>query len=328
MKVLVTGASGFIGRHLLPSLEADGHELRLALRGRQSEPRLPESSTRAYEIVYVGEIGPETNWDQALEDVEAVVHLAARAHILGVGAEDEGAFWATNVEGTARLAERAAAAGVRRFLLMSSVGAVATMSESVIGADTPSTPDTAYGRSKLAAEQALKAAATDGMSWTILRPTLVYGHDCPGNMQRLVALVQRGLPLPFAAVRNRRSFVFVDNLVEAVVSALKHPAAANATFLVSDGQDVSTPELVQKIAEYSHVRARLVPIPESLLFAVGNALKFLSERKGLSLPIDGGAIHRMCGSLFVDNGPIQRALDWKPSYELDEGLRCMLEGKV
>lgn len=214
-----------------------------------------------------------------------------------------------------------------RFLLMSSVGAVATFSEALVDADTPNRPDTPYGRSKLGAEEALKAAAGQAMSWTILRPTLVYGPGCPGNMRRLIGLVRRGLPLPFALVRNRRSFVFVGNLVEAVARALVHPAAANGTFFVSDGEDVSTPDLVRKIAEQGRLRARLVPVPESLLFGAADALSFLHGRGRISLPVDGGAIHRICGSLFVDSGPIRKALGWQPAYGLDEGLRQMMESE-
>jgi nucleoside-diphosphate-sugar epimerase len=325
MKVLVTGANGFIGRHLVPALQAEGHGLRLALRDRRSANRMPASALEACEMAYVGEIGPSTDWGEALRGIEAVVHLAARAHVFDAGADDEVAFWSTNVEGTERLAQQAVAAGVRRFLLMSSVGAVATFSETAIDMNTPSRPDAPYGRSKLGAEEALKAAAGEGMSWTILRPTLVYGRGCPGNMRRLVALVQRGLPLPFAAVRNRRSFVYVGNLVEAIVRALVHPAAASETFLVSDGQDLSTPELLRKIAEHSDRRPRLVPIPEPWLLGAAKALSYVSTRTRVSLPIDGGSIQRICGSLFVDSSPIRRALEWQPAYGVDEGLREMLE---
>ncbi|MFW2387361.1 MAG: NAD-dependent epimerase/dehydratase family protein [Polyangiales bacterium] len=326
MRVLVTGATGFIGGHLVPALEAAGHDLTLALRDPESASRLPTAGgARPHRTVVVGEIDERTDWTDAVNGAEAVVHLAARAHVLDDGATDEESFMRVNARGTARLADQSVRVGVRRFLLLSSIGAVTASSAAPVTIDTPCAPETPYGRSKLAAEQAVsERLAGTQTSYTILRPTLVYGPSNPGNMERLVKLVARGLPLPLGSIENRRSFTFVKNLVELITTALSHPHAENATFLVADGTDLSTPELIRRIAAVTGSATRVLPFPVGLLRALANGAGSLSGMTGRSLPLDAAALSRLESSLYVDIEPLRATLDWTPPYSVDDGLRCML----
>lgn len=189
MRVLITGATGFVGRHLIPVLEERGHSLTLAARKATLKDQLPsEKVDGGRRTVVVGKIGRHTDWAEALVGADAVIHLAARAHVLDDTADDEEAFHEINARGTDRLVEQSIEAHVNRFVLMSSIGAVTTASEVSVTLDTPCMPGTAYGRSKLAAENALiERSAQSTMEWTILRPTLVYGPGNPGNMERLIA---------------------------------------------------------------------------------------------------------------------------------------------
>jgi len=254
-----------------------------------------------------------------------VIHLAARAHVLDDTADDEEAFHEVNARGTERLVEQSIEADVDRFVLMSSIGAVTTDSDACVTLDTPSRPATAYGRSKLAAENALIGQATQSaMPWTILRPTLVYGPGNPGNMERLVALVKRGRPLPLGAIRNRRSFTFVENLVDLTELVLSHPSARNAIFLVSDGEDLSTPELVSKIARHAGVRSLVIPVPSAVMRGIARAADGWKASIGGSVPFDTQILHRLESSLYVDIEPLRARLAWTPPFGVDEGLRCML----
>ena len=324
MKVLVTGATGFVGRHLVPALEEAGHSLTLALRTPGSERRLPRKRN-AHRIALVGELDRQTDWHEALQDADAVVHLVARAHVLGQGAEDEDAFMRVNAEGTNRLVEQAVHAGVARFVFMSSIGAVTAASDRLITLGTPCAPKSAYGRSKRAGELALMERTRGTQtSWTILRPTLVYGPGNPGNMERLVALVKRGLPLPLGGVRNRRSFVFVENLTAATVTALSHPGASDATFLVADGEDLSTAELIRRIARIAGTRTPLLAVPMPVLRGIARAADAVSSASGQSLPFGTPALDVLASSLFVDIEPLRERLGWTPAVGVDEGLRCML----
>ena len=323
MRVLVTGGTGFIGRHVIRALEARGHALTIAVR-------TPESAETGWQgrhrVVPVGDICGTTDWRSALQDVDAVVHLAAQAHIADPSDDDREEFQRTNVLGTDRLAEQAAASGVRHFVLMSSIGAVTNSSEERVTLDTPCHPSTPYGRSKLASERALtKRASGTPMAWTILRPTLVYGRDNPGNMRRLIALVRLGLPLPIGAIQNRRSFTYVENLADLVAHTLEHPAAENQVFLVADGDDLSTPELVRKIATLSGSRVRILDFPVPLLSGIARSLDAASGALSIRLPTARVAIERLAASLYVDCDDVRNRLDWCPPFGVDEGLRCMLD---
>jgi nucleoside-diphosphate-sugar epimerase len=328
MRILVTGATGFIGGHSIPVLEARGHSLTLALRNPDVEGRcLGAGRHRGRRAVVVGEIDKQTDWREALQGADAVVHLAARAHVLDGEADeaDEEAFMRINARGTAQLIDQAIDAGVGHFVLMSSIGAVTTASDMRVTLDTPCTPDTPYGQSKRAAERALIERATGSqMGWTILRPTLVYGPGNPGNMKRLIALVKRGVPLPLGAIQNRRSFTFVRNLVDVTAVVLSHPDAKGATFLVADGEDLSTPELIQKIALHAGVRAPLLSVPSPVIRGIARAADAWSAATGSSVPFGTTALRRLESSLYVDIEPLRARLDWTPPFGVDEGLRCML----
>jgi len=302
---LVTGATGFVGRALVLRLLAEGRAVRAAVR-RANAP-LPAG----VETVSVPDIGPDTDWSAALIGVDAVVHLAARAHVLDASSRDAfEAYRAVNSLAALRLAERAAAAGVRRFVFMSSAR--------VHGARTTDTPFTEssplaaedpYGRSKGEAEIGLaERARGTALETVVLRPPLVYGPGARGNFARLVGLVARGVPLPLGAVHNRRSLIGLDNLVDVIVRCLDDPAAAGGTFLVSDGEDLSTPELVRRIARALGRPARLFPLPPSLL------------RLGGALVGRGDDVVRLLDDFVVDASHIGRTLGWTPPVPLDRGL--------
>ena len=324
MRVLVTGASGFIGRHVVRALEDKGHALTIAERTPGSVAHETDWHDR-HRIATVGDIHGTTDWHAAFEDVEAVVHLAAHAHVMNPTEDDEAAFWQTNVHGTDRLATQAVISGVTHFVLMSSIGAVAASCDTRVTRETPCRPVTAYGRSKLGSEEALvqRAHGTD-MGWTVLRPTLVYGRDNPGNMKRLISLVNSGLPLPIGAIHNRRSFTYVENVADLVAHTLGHRDAMNQVFLVGDGEDLSTPELVRRIAALSGRRVRIFSVPSSLLRGVARGLDAIASATSAPLPAGSDAIERLSASLFVDGDDVRRKLDWSPPFGMDAGLRCML----
>lgn len=326
MRVLISGATGFIGRQLIPVLETRGHSLTLGLRNLDVDSRLPKAEAQSQRrTIVVGEIDERTDWREALQGADAVVHLAARAHVIEGGLDEEAALTRINARGTRRLVDQAVDAGVEHFVLMSSIGAVTTGSDACVTVNTPCTPDTPYGRSKRAAERALiDRAAGSQMGWTILRPTLVYGPDNPGNMERLVALVKRGLPIPLGGIRNRRSFTFVRNLTDLTAVVLSHPNARDATFLVADGDDLSTPELIDKIALHAGVRAALISVPSPLIHGIAQAADAWTAVTGATVPFGTPTLRRLESSLYVDIEPLRARLDWTPPFSVDEGLRCML----
>ncbi len=242
-----------------------------------------------------------------------VFHLAARVHVLKETAADPLAeFRRTNVAGTERLARSAAAAGARRLVYVSSIGVnglYTSDGRKFSEADIPQ-PHNDYALSKWEAEQALLCVGDEtGLQVVIVRPPLVYGPAAPGNFAQLLAVVAKGVPLPFASVRNRRSLVYVGNLVDALVACAMHPAAAGQTYLVSDGEDVSTPELLRRMAGALGVPARLLPCPTALLLLAGR----LTGRHE--------QVERLLGSLQVDDGRIRRELSWHPRYTLEQGLQ-------
>jgi nucleoside-diphosphate-sugar epimerase len=328
MKILVTGASGFIGNHLLAALRDAGHEVRAASRSRVEQ--------RGIDYVLAPELGPDADWSRALNGVDVVIHLAGRAHVpsKNADAETEEVYFRINTEGTRALAEQAAAVGVKHFIFLSSCHAVAAQSGEILSAETTPCPISAYGRSKLEAERAAREALLNtACAWTILRPPLVYGKGNKANFGLLLKLVKSGIPLPLASVRNRRSFIYVENLVDVIVACLGNPKAYGKTYLPSDGEDVSTPELIRKIAkanqsfqfsEFSKQGAgrstlgsrrtlRLFPFPESILKALGRL-------PGL------GALRKLTSSLYVDSKPLREDLGWSPRFTIDVGLVKTLGG--
>lgn len=298
-----------MGRSVCESLAGAGRQVRAVVR---KPGRLEEIGAGCVETA-VGEIGPETKWDDALAGVDSVVHLAARVHVMDDKAVDPLAeFRQVNTAGTLHLAKQAARAGVRRLVYLSSVkvnGEATEPGRKFTAADPPAPLDP-YGISKMEAEQGLAAVAAEtGLEVVVIRPPLVYGPGVRANFARLVALVGRGVPLPLALVDNRRSMVALGNLVDLIITCLDHPAAAGQTFLVADGEDLSTPELIRRLARAMGRPARLWPLPISLL------------RLGGGLLGRSGEVERLVGSLQVDIGHTCRTLGWRPPLSVDEGLR-------
>ncbi len=305
--ILVTGANGFVGTALCNHLVAAGHRVRGALRRRD---RLWKS-VDGVDYVQVGDIGPDTYWSEALEGVGAVVHLAARVHVMHeTAAAPLAAFRAVNVAGTEQLARVAAEKGVRRFVYASSikVNGESTATTPFTEADTAAPVDP-YAVSKYEAEQALRLTAKEtGLEVVIVRPPLVYGPGVGGNFLRLLQLVERGVPLPLALVDNLRSMIYLGNFADALTVCTIHAAAAGQTFLVSDGEDVSTPDLFRALAAALGVPARLFPFPVTLLKLGGLILGKQSE------------VGRLTGSLQVDSSKIRNTLHWQPRHTLADGL--------
>jgi len=304
---LITGATGFVGSGLIARLAQEGVATLACVRHDKG------SMQEGVRVVPVAELTAHTHWRQVLAGVNSVVHCAARVHVMhGTTADPLTAFRAVNVDGTLNLARQAAAAGVKRFVSISSVkviGESTQLGRAFTEADAPN-PQDAYGQSKHEAEQGLRQLSADtGMEVVTIRPPLVYGPGVKANFAALMRAVQRGLPLPLGAVHNQRSLVALDNLVDFIVTCITHPQAANQTFLVSDGQDLSTTELVRGMAQAAGVSARLLPVPVWALQA------------GASLLGKGYAVQRLCGNLQVDISKARNLLGWVPPVSVEEGLR-------
>lgn len=304
MKILVTGATGFVGRSLCPLLRSRGFAVRAAVRG-------PATLPADVEVVKIDALGASTHWSAAVSGADAVVHLAGHAHALGAtGAGEAADVRAVNVEATLHLARAAARAGVRRFVFVSTAKVHGERNSGRPWTEQdPPAPQDLYARAKWEAEQALDVLArTSDLEVTVLRPPLVYGAGVKANFLRLLRAIDRGLPIPLGAVRNRRSLVYVGNLADAIASCLAHPAAANRTYLVADGEDVSTPELVRRVAHALDRPARLVNVPVWML------------RLGASLLGRHADFDRVAGDLAVDAGALRRDLDWQPPFSMAAGL--------
>ncbi|ODT33269.1 MAG: hypothetical protein ABS55_13590 [Lautropia sp. SCN 70-15] len=308
-RVLVTGATGFVGAALVPALQARGWRVRAAMRS--------PGRTAADEEAVVGSLGEPFDWAPALHGVDRVVHLAARVHVMQDTAADPLAeFRRTNVAGTLALAGAAADAGVRRFVFVSSikVNGEGTREGVPFGADDPPAPVDPYGVSKREAEDALfQIGRSTGMEVVVVRPPLVYGPGVKANFEAMMRWLMRGLPLPLGAVRNRRTLVGLDNLVDLIATCLEHPAATGEIFLAGDAEDLSTTDLLRRLAAALGVRPRLLPVPAALL---ESAAALLGKR---------AVARRLCGNLQVDIGKARRLLAWTPPVPVDEGLRRTAE---
>jgi nucleoside-diphosphate-sugar epimerase len=307
---LVTGATGFVGAGLLARLARDGVKTLACVRG---ELVLLPGDVR---VVPVSEINANTDWCQVLAGVKSVVHLAARVHVMhDTEADPLTAFRTVNVDCTLNLARQAADIGVKRFVFVSSVkvnGECTSLGQAYTEADVPN-PQDPYGQSKHEAEQGLRLlSAETGMGVVIIRPPLVYGPSVKANFAALMRAVQRGWPLPLGMVHNQRSLVALDNLVDFIVTCITHPKAVNQTFLVSDGQDLSTTELVSGMAQAAGVPARLLPLP---VWALQAGASLLGKRD---------AVQRLCGNLQVDISKARSLLGWVPPVSVEEGLRRVM----
>ncbi|MBD3652391.1 NAD-dependent epimerase/dehydratase family protein [Kangiella sp.] len=300
--LLISGASGFIGRHLVRSLVNHGSS---CIRLTRDKAASVENS------IYINEIKDN--------NIDVVVHLAARAHVLNGGKHEPlSDLIKANSDFTVSVAYEAAAAGARRFIFLSTVGVNGVCNKSPFTyLDKPS-PVEPYAFSKFEAERRLKAIAKEtGMEVVIIRPPLVYGPNAPGNFGKLIKLAKKNLPLPFGAIDNKRSLVAIDNLIDLIVTCIEHPNAANQTFLVSDGHDVSTTDLLKMLTRAAGHKPRLLPVSVSWL-------RFAAKLIGKQAVID-----RLCGNLEVDITHTKETLNWRPPISLDEGIkRCFIEEEL
>ena len=305
--MLVTGGSGFVGRMLCKELIVRGYRVRAAIR------ELAGWDADGCEPVKIFSVDSNTNWENALYAVDTVVHLAARVHVMHDDAYDPlGAFRRVNVEGTERLARSAAAVGVKRFVYVSSikVNGEDTKDGVKFTEDDLPCPKDPYGVSKMEAEEVLKSIAQEtGLEVVIVRPPLVYGIGVKGNFSLMLKMLSKNIPLPLASVRNLRSLIYVENLVDALIVCATHPAASGKTYLVSDGEDVSTPDLLRYLQVGMGGADKLFVCPLGLI-------KWMGRLFGQSDRID-----RLLGSLRVDSGKIRRELGWSNPYALSEGLQ-------
>lgn len=309
--VLVTGATGFVGRavvvHLLNEPDVTVHA---AVRADAGD--IVAYNERLQHIA-IGDIGPDTKWGQCLTGVDTVIHAAARVHMMHENAPNPlEEFRRVNVDGTLELARDAAAASVRRFIYLSSIkvnGESTLLGYPYRPDDIPS-PCDPYGLSKYEAEEGLRLISREtGLEVVIIRPVLVYGPGVKANFLSMMRWLDRGVPLPLGAIHNKRSLVSLDNLVDLIVACKDHPAAANETFLVSDGEDMSTTELVQRLGYALNRPARLIPVPETVITRIAKLL----GKEDLA--------RRLCGSLQVDISKTRQLLGWTPVISVDEALQ-------
>jgi len=306
-RILLTGASGFVGTAIQQRIITDS-QYNITIAVRRAVNASP--TVRA---VQVTELTAETDWSEALQDVNLVVHAAARAHVMRDEVADPLAeYRKVNVEGTLSLARQAAAAGAKRFVFISSIGVNGNINTAPFTADDEAKPAEIYAQSKWEAEQGLGQIAREtGLELVIIRPPLVYGPDAPGNFGSLVRWIAKGLPLPLGAIHNKRSLVSLDNLVDLIVTCLDHPSAANQVFLAGDGEDVSTTDLLRGVAQAMGKPARLLPVPAGLL------------QLGATLLGKKAMAQRLLGSLQVDITKNRDVLGWQPPLTVAEGLaRC------
>ncbi len=313
--MLVTGANGFIGHHVCAAFVEDGWRVRGLVRSTWS-------LTPGIEPHIVADLLERAQVRRALVGVDTVIHLAGRSHVMGEHAADPAReFFRVNVEGTRVLLEEAIQADVGCFLLMSSVGAVRLESETMLSEETPCYPTTPYGATKLAAENlVLELSPSTGIRALILRAPLVYGPGMKGNPLRLFHLVYRGVPIPLRSVTNRRSILYVGNLVAAIQTVLEDPTLDGEIFFVTDGRDVSTPEFVQAIARSMEVPARLLPFPLGGLRLAGEVGGVISRL--VRFPLTSDTVDRLVGSLPVDSSKLSRLTGFRPPYSLEDGLRA------
>ena len=327
MRVMVTGATGFVGRFLCNVLISQGYKVLASVRGFAFD--LHGDSPDNYEIglsyINTGDISPDTDWSQALRDVDTVMHLAARVHVTHEDpAHSLAEYRAVNTQATANLANQAARAGVRRFVYLSTVKvhgeetALHPVFFTGQGHDEPPVafsetdiprPQGGYAISKWEAERELRLiASATGMETVIVRPPLIYGEGVKANFLSLLRMIDKGIPLPFGSVTNRRSLLCLDNLADFLMQCISHPAAANETFLVADNETLSTPELICRIAFYMGKKPKLPGCPIGLLRMVARLLG------------RADAIAKICGSLQLDARKAKTLLHWQPPLTVEQGL--------
>ena len=306
-KVLITGVNGFVGKKLANELITKGFKVNGAARSSRTMHSIPEITKYV-----IKDLDANTDWQQALASVSVVIHLAARVHVMKDTAADVLAeFRKVNVAGTLNLARQAVEAGVQRYIFISSIkvnGEVTVLGRPFMPDDQPAPVDP-YGVSKCEAEAALRQLAREtGMEVVIIRPPLVYGPGVKANFHSMMDWLDKGIPLPLGAIHNQRSLVALDNLIDLIITCINHPAAANQIFLAGDGEDLSTTDLLRRMAAAMGKNARLVPVPVFLL--VWGARLFGKQ----------AIAQRLCGSLQVDISRARELLGWQPPVNVDEGL--------
>lgn len=308
LSILVTGANGFVGRSLCAALIKDGHKVRGAVR--RNDGIVHPAISR----VNVGEINSQTDWSEALADIDVVIHLAARVHVMretSVNPLDD--FRQANVIGTEHLARSAAALGVERLVFVSSIkvnGEETKEGHPYTQTDIPS-PQNLYGVSKWEAEKALFQLGKDtDLQVVIIRPPLIYGAGVKGNFERMLRFLSKGIPLPLAAVKNLRSMIYVENLAHALGICAIHPEAAGKTYLVCDDEDISTPDMISILLQRLGKPVRVFSIPVALLKLGGVVFRKSTD------------VSRLIGSLQIDSQKIRQELDWHPPFTLQQGLQA------
>lgn len=305
-RVLVTGANGFVGQHLSRELVSKGWCVRAAIRRPDAARDIPIG----VEITQVRNLQSEDEWVRSLSQVDAVVHLVGRTHVVNEEATDPLlAYRAVNVHGTKAVVSASLRAGVKRFVYLSSIKAVGEGAPIPYTETAPCQPEDAYGITKLEAEQLLwKMCMGTPMEIVILRPPLVFGEGVKGNFLRLLQAIERGIPLPFKSVRNKRNMIYVRNLTSAIITALEHPLAANQVFHVADSVALSTPELIERIAKLMNRPVRLIACPQKLIHL------------GASILGRNTDVNRLTKSLTVCSQKISRQLNWTAPYSFETGL--------
>lgn len=316
VRVLVTGANGFVGQALIRHLLTKGFYVRAAFRTAEALQRsnLAAISSSAFEPVVVGDIDVNPDWSAALQNIDVIVHLAARVHVMREHVADPLlAFRQANVVATQHLATAAVNLGIKRFIFLSSIHvngqSTLTNTRGFTETDLPQ-PHGAYAQSKWEAEQWLtEYSQNTGLETVIIRPSLVYGQGVKGNFASMLNIIKRGIPLPLASVQNRRSFIYIENLCDAISVCISHPRAASQTYVVSDNEIVSTPELIRLMANALGKIPKLWPFPSRLIY-------FLGKITGQT-----STVERLLGSLVVDNSKIKQSLHWMPPYTLKQGIQ-------
>ena len=310
MNILLTGANGFIGKVLSKQLEENGITVNQVVRDY-----LGATDNANF---FIKEINAQTDWQDALHMVDAVIHLAARAHVVEkVNLDFPDLYTEINYLGALNLATQAAKACVKRFVFISSIRVNGNETITPFNEVQATNPKEPYAVSKNKAEIGLRQLAiTSGLEVVIIRPPLVYGKNPKGNFKKLIGLCQSNLPLPFGAINNKRSLIYIENLVDFIMLCTHHPKAANETFVIADGNDVSTTDLIKVIREASGNRPRLIPIPQTLLVWL---LKCLGKH---------ALATRLCGNLQIDISKAKTLLGWKPPYTFKEGIARTMQDQV